>query len=154
MDRASWLLKALHEASGQVQEALLAARPPPGDTGPLNWPGNWPRTSDRRAGTWSRSCAAATIWRCTRPEWLTTSADATDVEELAWEYARARRDTCGLLWGLPSAYLSRRAQHPFRGDVSLEDLLVALHERDIETMQALQRLQTRAPSDAHNARPA
>lgn len=154
MDRASWLLKALHEASGQVQEALLAARPPPGDTGPLELA--WELATHERSTGWHlEQILRGRDHLALHPaEWLTTSADATDVEELAWEYARARRDTCGLLWGLPSAYLSRRAQHPFRGDVSLEDLLVALHERDIETMQALQRLQTRAPSDAHNARPA
>ena len=45
-----------------------------------------------------------------------------------------------LLWGLPASALGRRGRHPFRGSVSVEDVLVSLHERDIETMLALQRI--------------
>jgi len=47
-----------------------------------------------------------------------------------------------MVWGLSSRSLALQGRHPFRGLISLEDVLVSLHERDIETMLALQRLPT------------
>ena len=171
MDRASWLLKALHEASGEVHEALVEAartgvarteigramvgsamvgqsmsqRASPGD--PLRELAWELATHERSTGAHLEQMLRGRHELALHPaEWLATSADAPEIEECAWIYARARRDTCEMLWGMPPRYLARRAQHPFRGDVSLEDLMVALHERDIETMRTLQRLEAPAPS--------
>ena len=140
MDRASWLMKALHEASGEVQEALLAAARTPDDATLLELA--WELASHERSTGWhlEQILRGRDRLQLHPVEWLSTASDASDVADLVWDYARARRDTCGMLWGLPPDYLSRRAVHPFRGEVSLEDLMVALHERDIETMLALQRL--------------
>ena len=145
MDRASWLLKALHEASGEVQEALLAA-----DRGRYD--------SDLAESAWDLAVhERSTGWHVEQvlrgrdqltlhpAEWLSTGVETSDVADLVRIYGRSRSETCGLLWGLPPDYLERGAQHPFRGTVSLEDLFVALHERDIETMLALQRISAPAP---------
>ncbi|PZC49445.1 MAG: hypothetical protein DK306_000684 [Chloroflexi bacterium] len=142
MDRASWLLKALHEASGEVQEALLAADgpPPPGELLEIAWD----LALGERADGWHveqllRGQSDLTLHPA---EWLATGAEPVPVRELVRIYSQGRAETCGMVWGLSSRSLALQGRHPFRGLISLEDVLVSLHERDIETMLALQRLPT------------
>jgi len=144
VDRASWLLKALHEASDQVHEALSRASAPHANDELLAVA--WDLVSHERSTGWhlEQMLRSRDRLELHPMEWLTTSDDATDLDALAWDYARVRQGICEMLWGLPPSYLARRAQHPFRGDISLEDLLVSMHERDIETMLALQRITSSA----------
>ena len=143
MDRASWLLKALREGGGEVQEALFAAargERPAGAAEVLEIA--WELALQERAGGWHleqllRGRDELTLHPA---EWLATGAEAVEVRQLARIYGQWRDETCGLLWGLSDRSLARRGRHPFRGSISVEDVLVSLHERDIETMLALQRV--------------
>ena len=149
MDRAGGLLKALHEASGELQEALLAADAagPDPELSELAWE---LAVHERSTGWHVDQVLRGRDSLDLHPaEWLATGVESSDAPEMVRIYGRSRAETCGLLWGIPPDYLQRRGRHPFRGEVSLDDLLVALHERDIETMLALQRIGTRTPAGRH-----
>ncbi len=153
MDRASWLLKALREGGGEVQEALFAAARgdrPAGAEAEVREIA-WELAVQERAGGWHleqllRGREDLTLHPA---EWLATGAEPVEVGQLARIYGQSRDETCELLWGLSDRSLARRGRHPFRGSISVEDVLVSLHERDIETMLALQRVvATNAASSA------
>ena len=160
MDRASWLLKALHEASGEVYEHLLlchdaleqrpraASRARPHENSPAPRAGlhdiAWDLAAGEQAAAWHLE--QLVFGREDRlalheTEWLTTAADSRhDAEGLARLYLRHRRDSCGLLWSLPPAVWEFAAEHPFRGRLRVADIAEDLHQRDLVTMWALKRL--------------
>ena len=150
MDRASWLLKALREGGGEVQEALFAAARgdrPAGAEAEVREIA-WELAVQERAGGWHleqllRGREELTLHPA---EWLATGAEPVELRQLARIYGQSRDETCGLLWGLSERSLARRGRHPFRGSISVEDVLVSLHERDIETMLALQRVAAPDPA--------
>jgi hypothetical protein len=150
VDRASWLLKALREGGGEVQEALfVAARAErsPGAESEVREIA-WELALRERAGGWhlEQLLRGRDELSLHPAEWLATGAEPVEVGQLARIYGQSRDETCMLLWGLPGSALGRRGRHPFRGSISVEDVLVSLHERDIETMLALQRVG--APSES------
>lgn len=143
MDRASWLLKALREGGGEVQDALRAAARSDRSAGASEvLEIAWELALQERAGGWhiEQLLRGREELSLHPAEWLATGAEPVEVGQLARIYGQSRDETCMLLWGLPASALGRRGRHPFRGAISVEDVLVSLHERDIETMQALQRV--------------
>ena len=145
MDRAGWLLKALHEASGEVQEALLAADRSADAEAVLTIAWDLALAEHAGGSHVGQLLRGVTDLALHPAEWLATGPEAVEIRDLVQIYGRARAETCGRLWGLSSRSLEARGRHPFRGEISLENVLVGLHERDIETMIALRKLPAARP---------
>lgn len=143
-NRAEWLLKALHEAAGELESKLLDASDPltrdypVGDD--LSLVEITRQMRDREIiGGWHLEQLVFSRLQTLKLhdlEWLSLDTDdrPNDVELLLHEYASARRRNCGLLWNLGPYEWQRSANHPFMGTISVEDVAVALHEHDIEHM--------------------
>ena len=149
-DRAEWLLKALHEAAGELESKLLEASDPltrdypVGDDLSLVEIARQMRDHEIIASWHLEQLVFSRLQtlRLHDLEWLSLDPDerTDDVEHLLREYAIARRANCGLLWSLGPYEWRRSAEHPFRGTISVEDVAVALHEHDIEHMWRLGRV--------------
>ena len=165
-ERAEWLLKALYEAAeellGQMLDSAEAGKQPMADEPSLT-----------RLAAAIRNQDLVTAWHLEQLlgsdtahlklhdlEWLEPDAEAgagLDWERLLAEFVGARRHVFRLLAELAPREWRRRAQHPFRGSVSVEQLVSALHEHDLEALARAQRLgKTVAarPSTRPSARPA
>ncbi len=142
--RAEWLLKALWETAGELETALtnvradaVADHPVSGECSLVELAG---RVRDQEIVIGAHLERLAFFGASTLPrhdlEWLEPTRDyeSIGVDQLAFDFVRLRRRTCGLLWDLSPSEWERRATHPFMGEVSVERLAVSLHEHDIDTM--------------------
>ena len=130
--RVEWLLKALWETAGELESALtnvradaVAEHPVSGENSLVELAG---RVRDQEIVT------GAHLERLAFFGAPTLDYEAIGVDQLAFEFVRLRRRTCGLLWDLRPGDWERRASHPFMGEVSVERLAVNLHEHDIDAM--------------------
>jgi len=142
--RAEWLLKALWETAGELETALTNVRvdatvehPVSGEYSVVELAG---RVRDYELVTGAHLERLAFFGASTLPrhdlEWLEPDRDyeSMGVDQLAFDFVRLRRRTCGLLWDLSPSEWARRAAHPFLGEVSVERLAVSLHEHDIDAL--------------------
>ncbi len=151
IERATWLLKTLWEATGELEGLVLSAyeagaadRPPPPDA--LSLPALTGRLRDQET---------ITVWRleqlieASRPrlrlhplEWLEPERTyrSRDVGRLLQEFQALRGRTGALLWPLEPSEWGRTAEHPFMGAVSIERLVTRLHAHDLETAWNLRAL--------------
>lgn len=57
---------------------------------------------------------------------------SADLSQLLTELRRLRRETTGILWELVIGGWKARGRHPYRGDVSVEDIARELAQHDLE----------------------
>ncbi len=162
-DRAEWLLKALYEAAGEMQSQVLelgdawaTRRPLPDELSLLELAG---RVRDHELITASHleqlAYGPVSTLKLHDLEWLAPDRDdaALDLERLMYEYLSVRRRTCSLLWSLGPRAWARRAEHPFMGSVSVEEIAVALHEHDLDHMWRAKRIVAALQATPSRARP-
>lgn len=146
---ARWLTKALREVPHQIQELLTSM-----DEGELRW-----RPSE---GEWCAKEIAGFLLESEREDLRTVEAivrrDGAPIEERRAHLAPGERDYLGasiddlvwdfvseresLLWTLEwSDAWERAGEHPYRGRVTLLELLHEVNERDLEAAWQLRKLQ-------------
>ncbi len=62
------------------------------------------------------------------------------IEEAVSGFAQARQETLYSLWGLSPAEWERTAEHPYRGEVALIDLVRDLYKHDLEHLWQARRM--------------
>jgi hypothetical protein len=149
--RSDWLTKALHEMSGELHTRLTAfdrasihETPVPGTESPLEL-ARLLRNRELISGSHIEQCVYGPpgSLRLHDLEWLDPAVDpfeADDVTELMYEFLGLRRRTCSLFWGMSEREWHQTTHHRFLGSVTLEDLVVALHEHDIEALWKAKKL--------------
>ncbi len=65
------------------------------------------------------------------------------LEELLYQWETAREDTVWLLRSLDDSDWERRGVHPYRGRISIFDLVRELHEHDLEHLWQARKLRAR-----------
>lgn len=65
---------------------------------------------------------------------------SSDLSELLGELHRLRRETTQLLWGATDREWRARARHPYRGEISLEEIARELAQHDLEHLWQVRRL--------------
>lgn len=75
---------------------------------------------------------------------LDSDEPCEDPDHSAMEYAELRRRVQYTLWDLRDRDWSRTGTHPYRGDVSVEDLVRELHHHDLRSLWRAQRLKEEA----------
>lgn len=145
-----WLLKAVREASGELldqfrglSESQLRQRPAEGE-----WCLKEVAAHLRDAELLYRRQIEA-ISRRRRAQLphealdvLPAERDYTGepVQRLLYEYAEAREETVWLLRGLDEDDWQRAGVHPYRGEVTLYDIVRELHMHDLEHLHQARKL--------------
>ena len=137
-DSERWIIKALHEASGEVRELLVNALLGDVEDAPLLIRDAWER--ETIAG-WQ---LAHLIFRDADPLPCTTSngsSSATnrvpDAYEQVQQFADLRGQITGVLSMISSHEWEQSAHHRFRGRISVRDIARNLHQGDLEVLAAL-----------------
>ena len=65
---------------------------------------------------------------------------AEDLSRLLTEFRRLRGETTSLLWGLMDADWRRSGRHPYRGDMTVEEIARELAQHDLEHLWQVRRL--------------
>jgi hypothetical protein len=65
---------------------------------------------------------------------------SADLSRVLAEFRALRRETTRLLWGVTEAEWQRAARHPYRGEVTLEQLARELAQHDLEHLWQARRL--------------
>lgn len=153
--RPDWLAKALYEMSGELHTRLTAFPEHAADdhaVANVESPRELARllrNRERITGYHVEQFAYGRPreLRLHELEWLEPDPtapddafDAHDIEELMYEFVGLRRRTCSLFWGLSDRDWDASAHHRFLGEVTLEALVVALHEHDIEALWKAKKL--------------
>ena len=149
--RPDWLTKALHEMAGELHTRLTAFGPGVADEHPLP---NMESPLGVARGLRDRELISGShiqqfmygpphSLRLHELEWLDDRPDPfarEDIDGLMYEFLGLRQRTCSLFWGFGEHEWQGSAHHRFQGDVTLEQLVVALHEHDIEALWKAKRL--------------
>ena len=137
-DSERWIIKALHEASGEVRELLVNALLGDVEDAPLLIRDAWER--ETIAG-WQ---LAHLIFRDADPlplhslEWLEQRHEQVpDAYEQVQQFADLRGQITGVLSMISSHEWEQSAHHRFRGRISVRDIARNLHQGDLEVLVAL-----------------
>ena len=149
--RSGWLSKALYEMSGELHTRLTAFGPRLAQERPLP---DCETALELACLLRDRELIAAHhIEQCVygppvqlhlhELEWLepdTSPKSWEDIDDLMHEFSGLRHRTCSLFWGLTDREWQITTDHRFVGKVTLEDIVVRLHEHDIEGLWKAKRL--------------
>lgn len=152
-DPQSWTLKALREAGGSLISELYGL-----DERDLRWrpdEGEWSlkeiaahlRDAEELALAQVNAFVTGAAGRV--PAWdvdlLPEERDYQneDLEALLAQFRESRRRVSTLLWGTSDADWERRAEHPFRGTVTLGEVAKELAQHDLEHLWQVRRLKER-----------
>jgi hypothetical protein len=149
-DSLGWVLKALREAGGSVlmefhglSERVLRRRP------------NDDEWCLKEIAAHMRDAEELSLLQMTTilegaqqalPVWdvdaLPSERDyrAADLGDLLSELYRLRRETTQLLWSIANRDWRAKARHPYRGEISLEDIARELAQHDLEHLWQVRRL--------------
>jgi hypothetical protein len=150
-NRPDWLTKALHEMAGELHTRLTAFDPAVVDEQPvpnMDSPLLVARElRDRELISGSHIeqfvYGVPRSLRLHELEWLDDEPDPfarNDIDSLMYEFLGLRRRTCSLFWGMGEHEWHGSAYHRFQGEVTLEQIVVALHEHDIEALWKAKKL--------------
>lgn len=133
-----WVVKALYEASGELRELLMSGL----RTGS-------PNAVEAVERAWRGETIAA--WQLAHLlfrdveeaplhdfEWLEQTSTPDAYEQLR-EFGDLRDQVCGVLGMISEWEWERRAQHRFRGEISVESIARSVHQRDLEILVGLRR---------------
>lgn len=149
--RSDWLMKALHEMAGELHTRLTAfdrasihEQPVPGMESPLEL-ARLLRNRELISGSHIEQCVYGppANLRLHELEWLDPEVDpfeADDIAGLMYEFIGLRRRTSSLFWGVSAREWQAPTHHRFLGAVTLEDIVVRLHEHDIEALWKAKKL--------------
>ncbi len=162
-DEERWLLKALREAAHELESQLWGL-----DEGDLRWRPSEDAWCLKEIAGHLRDCeeyllqALELILARDAPRITAFDADAVvlerdyreiDLYEALEQFDQLRQRTVGLLWGPASGEWERTGIHPYRGPVSVAQLVREQSEHDLEHLWQARRLRTalgglaqRAPS--------
>lgn len=150
-NRPEWLMKALHEMAGELYTrltvfppAVINEQPVPNVESPLTL-----ARALRDRELISSSHIEQFIYsvppslRLHELEWLNDEPDPfapTDIDNMMYEFLELRRHTCNLFWSLNEHEWQDRSHHRFQGEVTLEQIVVTLHEHDMEALWKVKKL--------------
>ncbi|MDO8614659.1 MAG: DinB family protein [Dehalococcoidia bacterium] len=151
-DSSGWVLKALREAGNSLLSELhgldgdTLCRRPAGDDWSLTEITAHLRDAEELA--LRQLTAISERARGPLPFWdidvlpLERDYRSADVSRLLAEFRALRRQTSGLLWDLASADWQTAGRHPYRGEVTIQDVARELAQHDLEHLWQVRRLKS------------
>jgi hypothetical protein len=77
--------------------------------------------------------------------------NAHDLSRLLTEFRELRGQTTGLLWGLSAGEWQRAGKHPYRGEVTAEQVARELAQHDLEHLWQVRRLKFELDAAVHTS---
>ena len=151
-DSERWIIKALHEASGEVRELLVNALLGDVENVQLLIRDAWERET---VAAWQ---LAHLIFRDADPlplhnlEWLEQRREQVpDAYEQVRQFSDLRGQITGVLSMISGREWEQSAHHRFRGRISVREIARNLHQGDLEVLAALRT--TAPPHRRRSAQP-
>lgn len=148
-DSQSWILKALREAGNSLLSELytlddeeLRRRPAEDEWSLIEIAAH---LRDAEELVLQQLSAAIEEPHKPLPAWdidvLPAERDyrAADIGRILSEFRGLRRETTALLWGLPGSRWQATALHPYRGEVSVQQIARELAQHDLEHLWQIRR---------------
>ena len=137
-DGERWIIKALHEASGELRELLVNALLDGDDDVPALIRDAWERET---IAAWQ---LANLIFRDADPlplhslEWLEPRHEQIpDAYEQVRQFSDLRGQITGVLSMISSSEWEQSGHHKFRGELSVREISRILHQGDLELLAVL-----------------
>ena len=142
-DSGRWLIKALHEASGELRELLVNALLDEAADAPTLIRAAWQRETIagwQLAQLIFRDLDQADPLLLHSLEWLEQRPDQLpDAYEQVRQFDELRSQITSVLAMLAPAEWNQSAQHRFQGPLSVRQIARNLHQHDLELLVALRR---------------
>ena len=154
-----WLVKALHEAADEIERQFFGLSEEDLRRRPVE--GEW---SLKEIAGHLRDCEELYLERlrligsCHEPDLPDIDVESypgereyqkLDLDDVLWTFASLRRQTCHLLWGLTPWEWEHEGVHPYRGRLSILQVVRDINQHDLTHLWQIRRIRERRepPSD-------